>query len=344
MANVQKQFIEFHNAIKLDDENETLREKREIILKKLKNKITEDAPVYEPFVQGSYALSTGVKPIDGEYDIDVGLAFEMSKDDHKPVTAKQWVRDALDGHTDSVVVIKTPCITVTYIEDGEPAFHVDLTVYAAHNADGNTYLAKGRPASAAENKVWDLSDPKELMRLVRSHFGDAQDRAQFRRVIRYLKRWKDNKFDTGKHAAPTGIALTVAAVNYFSPSKVDPFTGKRVDNDLLVLMNFVNSLLDAFFTVINDKGEYVERLVVRVPTPNYDDLLAKMTDTQMLSFKNKLTNLRDALVTAEDKVDPVEACQVLQKQFGDDFPIPPKEETAQSKNVAVATGSASARD
>lgn len=33
MINLQKEFLEFHNKIKLDDENATLREKREYSIK-----------------------------------------------------------------------------------------------------------------------------------------------------------------------------------------------------------------------------------------------------------------------------------------------------------------------
>lgn len=37
--NLQKEFIEFHDNIRLDDENETLREKRDILLNKLNKNI-----------------------------------------------------------------------------------------------------------------------------------------------------------------------------------------------------------------------------------------------------------------------------------------------------------------
>jgi hypothetical protein len=344
MGNIQKQFLDYHADIKLDDENKILREKREIILTKLKNKIDSSAPTYTPFVQGSYAMSTGIKPINGEYDIDVGLFFDMSKEDYDdPVEAKRWVYDALNGYPHNVEM-KTPCVTVTYKENGQPAFHVDLTIYSANNPDGKIYLAKGRLNSSPENKFWEESDPKRLSSIIRDHCENDEDRAQFRRVIRYLKRWKDLKFPATGHAAPTGIALTVAAINYFSPVSelVDIFANKRAYNDLVAFKNFLNNLINAFQWVEKDDGSLVERLVVNVPTPIYNDLFERMTDTQMANFKTKLIGLRDTLMEAEAEVDPVEACKILQKKLDPSFPVPPKEETGKRKAMAITTGSSSA--
>ena len=39
MVNIQSEFISFHNKIKLSDENSELREKRNILLDKLKKNI-----------------------------------------------------------------------------------------------------------------------------------------------------------------------------------------------------------------------------------------------------------------------------------------------------------------
>ena len=135
MVNLQSEFIDFHNTIKLDIENATLREKRDILLKKLKDKISEDAASYTSFNQGSYAMGTGIKPDDGDYDIDVGLKFDINQDDYSdPIEVKKWVKNALDGHTKKVV-IRRSCVTVTYQGDGEDAYHVDFAVYAAKNPD-----------------------------------------------------------------------------------------------------------------------------------------------------------------------------------------------------------------
>jgi|SRR5665648_136619 len=246
MAEIQKYLIKFHDTIKLvnTEENQDLRDKRDIILGKLKSNISSDAPSYSTFNQGSYAMGTGIKPIDGEFDIDVGIKFDLTKDDYPdPVGVKKWVYEALTDHTKNVVM-KRPCVTVTYLENGEPSFHVDLAIYAAKNDDGKLYLAKGKMNSSADNKEWEVSDPLELIEVIKNNFTDVNDRSQFKRIIRYLKRWRDEKFSSGK---PVGIGLTVLAYNYFTVSKsTDVFSGKTTYNDLNSMANLVQRILNVF--------------------------------------------------------------------------------------------------
>ncbi len=339
MANVQSQFIEFHDNIKLDDENEILRDKREKVLNKLKQNIAKDVPTYTTFNQGSYAMFTGVKPLNGDYDIDVGIKFDIDKSDYEdPVKVKQWVYDALNGHTKEVK-IKNPCVTVQYQINSEPVYHVDLAVYAAKNSDNKLYLSKGKPGSLAENKKWEESDPSKLMELIQNRYTHEKDRAQFRRVIRYLKRWKDIKFTSGGHAIPTGIAITIAAYDKMNPVyTTDSFTATRNYDDLKCLKNFVDSLINSFTDVVYDAEEkkYYYRLSINMITPQYSDLFEKMTNKQMESFKNKLETLQSVLKDAEKEVDPVESCKKLKDELGDDFPVPEKKDTAESKSKGPA--------
>ena len=131
MVNVQSEFLTFHDKIKLSEENQELRNKRDILLNKLRKNISDKAASFTTFNQGSYAMGTGIKPDDGDFDIDVGLKFDIDHDDYSdPVQVKQWVKDALDGHTKSVK-IRRSCVTVTYQKDKEPIYHVDFAVYAA---------------------------------------------------------------------------------------------------------------------------------------------------------------------------------------------------------------------
>lgn len=351
VANVQSQFNRFHDEIRLDfDDSAPLREKRDILKAKLDERLSamssewgEDPPEYKTFDQGSYALGTGVRPVEGGYDIDVGVHFDVRKGDFDdPVEVKRWVFDALNGHTQRVEM-RTPCVTVFYQQDGEEAYHVDLAVYASSGSffDDRLYLARGRQGSKQENRVWEESNPRGLIKRVRDAF-EGDERKQFRRVIRYLKRWKDLKFDSAGNAAPTGIAITVAGLHWFRPV-VDHawFSGQTTPDDLLALRRFVEAMISHFKRDFPWMVEQPERLKVELPTAPHSDLLADMTDPQMLAFKQKLEGLRDALTRARDATDPVEACEILQQQFGDEFPVPERSETAQRRSRAIVSSSSS---
>lgn len=334
MALCQKQFTDFHETIKLKLENEVLSEKRDIIIKRIKENLSEDE--HKPFTlfnQGSYAMNTGVVPLDGNYDIDVGLYFDMSKDDVKPVDAKKWVYNAVEDHTDDVKY-KHPCVTVSY----NAGYHVDITVYAASNSNGKVYLAKGKPTSDSESKIWDESNPKDLIKEIRDHHLDTDDRKQFRRVVRYLKRWKDINFNDG-NGKPTGIALTSCAYHWLSIQKeVDLFSAKKTYKDLDALIYLIQQMIYHFtdeWVEVDGEYKWMPRLKVNLPVEPRPELFERMTFSQMKRFKEKLEVLLEGLEAAKEKVDPVDAAEILQKHFGSDFPVPPRPTTGK-KSVAPA--------
>ena len=336
MADLQKYFLEYHDKIKLDyDDNATLREKRDIVLDKLnknlkkyfdENKIDVNLPNH--FHQGSYAMFTGVKPIDSDIDIDIGLTFKNVKDDFPdPVDVKEWVHKALDGHTKDVS-IKEPCVRVQYQHKDDPLYHVDFAIYS--DEDNDYYLARGKKYSQEENKIWQLNEPQKLIQLINEHFEDVKEREQYRRVIRYLKRWKDEHFSSDGNNAPVGIGLTVAAYLYFEPEvEYDSFENKYTIDDLGATYNFVDALISKF-------GFFPNRLTVELPVEPKTNIFEKMLDNQMENFQNKLETLRDNLAKAIKEVDPYEACKLLHdKSFGEDFPVPPKEETGKKYSPAI---------
>lgn len=351
MANVQKQFEEFHQRIALGrfEGNQVLRDKRDIIRGKLDARLPdvfasygESCPKYAYRDQGSYEMGTGVQPLNGDFDIDQGLYFTASTGDYPdPVVLKRRVHEALDGHTQRVEV-RRPCVTVFYQRDDEPIYHVDIAVYSdgSENSDGKSRLAKGKEYSAPEHRIWEVSDPQGLTTLIFSRF-DGTDRAQFRRVIRYLKRWKDENFAVAGYAAPRGIGLTVAVYDGLVPAYTDRFAG--VADDCKALQDLVRQLLGRFSPVWDPAEQaWVQRLVVRLPVEPWNDLFERMTAKQMDNFRAKLTVLLDALDAAAGAVDPVKACTTLKGVFGRDFPIPEKEETAKHHARAIASSSNSA--
>lgn len=355
MANIQTQMTDFHDAIKLKrfEENAILREKREIILHYLDVSLKKffasknlQMPIYSWFGQGSYVMGTGVKPLEGNYDIDLGICFEIPKADYTdPVEVKKWVLEALKNLT-SRVEIRRPCVTVFYHKDGEAIYHVDLAIYSDGNCnpDGKMYLAKGKLKSLTEYRTWQEADPKGFIKLIKNHFQDSEDEKQFRRIIRYLKRWKDLKFSSDGNSAPIGIGITVAAYHWFVLKKniVDPFNSQTTYDDLDALSCFVQSMISHFQLKYTD-GIWHERLEVKLPLEPYCDLFEKMTDAQMTTFKEKLVNLLDTIHEVQEKADPVEACKLLHdKQFGEDFPIPNPSSTGQKRPPAIVSSSSSA--
>jgi len=331
MAAIQTQFEHFHASIKLgeNDEKANLRAKRDTLINALAARLPDDVPDFDTFHQGSYSMHTGVRPLDGNYDIDIGVVFDCTRDTYPdPVQLKKKIRDALDTHGRSVN-IRRPCVTVNYMRGGEIDYHVDLAIYAKR-ADGFLDLAKGKEHSTAENRVWEASDPEQLTELICTRFEGANVK-QYRRCIRYLKRWRQVRFSSG---GPLSIALTVAAYRWFKPYQTT--SGTMVD--IVALLDWVNTMLQHFSYVLTDEGFY-PRLTVTLPTTPYSDLMQAMTKLQMENFKAELEGLRDALQAAYEETLPEEAAKKMVKVFGDDFPVPSKASTAKAVGTAfIGTG------
>ncbi|WP_299944465.1 cyclic GMP-AMP synthase DncV-like nucleotidyltransferase [uncultured Microbulbifer sp.] len=321
MAHAQSQFESFHDEILLSfDTNAKLRERREALLKDLKDNIDEDAHGYSHFIQGSYALHTGVTPLpDNDPDMDVGLIFDCSPEDYPDsLTLKKIVRKALE-RPNRTVKIRRPCVTVTYLKDGKVTHHIDLAIYTL-NADSQTQLAKSRETDAVEDRIWEASEARELIKKIADRF-EGDDRKQFRRVVRALKRWRDIKLG---HANAPSVGLTVAAYNWFS-ARYDNVDGRP--RDLLAIRDLLNELLSNWSW---------SRLEVHLPVAPNTDLFEKMTEAQASDLKQRLKGLRDSLSEALDQPDTHEACKVLKKQFGNDFPVPPKSDTTKEVFAGVS--------
>lgn len=331
MANVQTYFNKFHDTIRRSyDDNSTLREKRDLLLGDLREGLRRYAqnhniriPRFDSFNQGSYAIGTGIEPLPGDdYDIDVGLNFHFSKNDYSPVEVKKWVYEAL--HTGNrTVEYKRPCVRVQYHRAGEELYHVDLAVYSGSNSTGSnsnwdnrTYLAKGFLGSAPENQVWEPAEPKRLIETFQQKFQHQGDQNQFRRVIRFLKRWKDINFSANGNERPTGIAMTACAMNWFQvQTTYNLHTQRREYDDFTALKNLVGSILNQF--------NFGSQISVYLPVPPRNDLFEKMSDRQMKNFKIKLAGLYSVdLGAAEDAPTDFLACSALRRAFGDDFPLP----------------------
>ncbi|WP_224250141.1 nucleotidyltransferase domain-containing protein [Hyalangium gracile] len=316
----QPLFRRFHEAIQLKrfDENAELIEKRDRILKRLRDNLKGPGNVkvtFEPFNQGSYAMGTGIKPLNKDYDIDVGIELNLDYRSHDPVEVKGWVYKAIEGHT-KAIQWRRPCITVYYQQEGEPVYHVDLAIMAKDPYTGGLRLAIGKENSAQSQREWQNDDRKGFMTAVENRFSTSEDAAQFRRVIRYLKRWKDKHFSSEGHAAPTGLSLTVAAYEWFQPMADATAAGKEY-NDLIATMALVQKIHQRFGQAWDSSlSRDVPRLSLLFPKAPHDDVFARMTNQQMIEFHKRLGILGGWL----EEGRKTRSISPLRQAFGEDFP------------------------
>ena len=313
MTSMQSRFLRFHEAIKLKntDENATLREKRDAVLERMRHQ----GLTFDWFNQGSYAMGTGVEPVQDDFDIDVGIVFSGIPRPIDPLALKGTVFKAVSGHTTSVEW-RRHCIRVQYVRAGEPTYHVDLPVYWKDRSTGQLWLAVGKQHSGPGHKSWEHSDPRGLIDRVKSRF-QGEDQKQFRRIVRYLKRWKDLHFPIHGHASPVGIGITVAALESFRPARATWSVATESGyDDLKATLDFVDRMRDRFFPSCHG-GEFAHRISAELPVQPRSDAFARMTNQQMREFKQRLDTLYELL----DQACRTETTEPLQRAFGTAFPM-----------------------
>jgi len=326
LANIQRHFDAFHRNIRLSrEETRTLQQKRDIICNKLEVRLPrmfEEADMECPRFgfrdQGSYEMKTGTIPLFGGFDIDLGTYFEIDHNDYDPVGLKRVVHDALKGHTKEVT-IRRPCVTVQYQHAGEPAYHVDIAVYAdgSQCRDGLPRLAMGKDRSGENYCGWQVSDAMALRSEILGAYS-REELTQFRHVVKYLKRWKDVRFKPQGNGAPRGIALTVACSQHFTAE----FFRDGTPDDLGALIQVVSGLLESF-TVRNASGLFGATsydVQITLPVEPYSDLCERMTSQQVEQFYKQLESLYDVLDTVRRGRSQEKACQRLRRVFGTSFP------------------------
>lgn len=301
---LQPYFNALHDDIKLGhfEENAVLRDKRDLLIRELKESLPDTLPSWYTFNQGSYAMGTGINPNDGDFDIDVGIVFEcMRSDIPDPVELKREICLAL-SKGNRTVQVRRPCVTIRYMRDGVIDYHVDLAIYVKRENSRTLDLAFGKLHSASHHRHWSEQDPFGLVDKVRHRFSQAEAE-QFRRCIRYLKAWRNKQFKNG--GAPLSIALTCAAYAWFKPHSSEFLGNKPADAE--ALKHLVNSILE----------NITRKAHIQLPVTPETNLLEKMTPRQFQTFINKLVELRNTLEVAmalpATKLE--EACRLLESQF-----------------------------
>jgi hypothetical protein len=195
----------------------------------------------------------------------------------------------------------------------------------------------GKKDSNAENKVWSDSAPRELISWVNdsSAFGEyeTQKLYQFRRLVRYLKRWRNFKFSHDVSRKIYSIGLTVMIKQHFRPS----IDSEGCPNDLIALKDTVNSILNwsGYFISYPDDQWKVQ---VSLPVSPYRDIFHGSSFNTGTRFRNRLSTLNSSLQTVIDETDESKQCSLLIGLFGDDFPEGTNNASATRKAVFATSG------
>lgn len=313
MAVLHYEYTKFNKGIKLSDKRKKdLKGSRKEIRRKIRvwfkdNKPDELQPKF--YGQGSFEMNTTVNPIpeiDQEdnklvkYDLDYGVYFleRQGENNKKNIdTWHNWIYDSVENHTQTPPIRKTTCIRVVF-SDGH---HIDLPIY---------YMNGDIPELAHRSKDWIESDPKAFFEWFNAF---AKVKPQLRRIVRYLKAWKDFREKKNKTLKlPSGFALTIMAVNNFEPS----------DNDDESFRKTVRKIRESL-------SQNFECL--RPTTPEDENVF----DDYSQKRKDDFLQCLDALILDCDNAMEEEnfrkASEFMINSFGDRFPLG-RDETSKQKN------------
>ena len=335
---IQTHFNRFHERIKLGREDAAYRKARErddSIKADVKTAFREAGyPVIADFIQGSLKTHTAINPLTGDYDIDRALVIDDETAPENPVQPKKEALGVLEDRGFKNAKIKKPCVTADYASD---SVHIDFIVYKRRGRQH--YLAVGKKNSDEANREWSAADPLGLSDWINDDSSYSRDEAkevlaQFRRLVRYLKRWRDVQFTVTVAAKVYSIGLTVMVKEKLVPS----FSVEGARQDIVALRWTVNSILRGRYFREESDDRY--RVHVDLPTQPWRDIFHGSSLDTGTQLYNKLTRLLEQLDKAIEETDEREQCRILNKLFGDDFkvPDPPKGSSSKARATYATAG------
>lgn len=273
MSNCHKDFLRFNKAISLSsEEKKKLKTSRDAVAKRIKKYFRAKGYRNPQFKgQGSFSMNTIIRPTAGRYDLDLGIYLPgltgNPKDWPKTESVHKLIVKAVEGHTSIKPVSKNSCVRLIYkspyLDIEDLSYHIDLPIYATkttENGSAKTVIGfKGDKqwseySSPVKFKEWFLEQCRK----------NPRDVTQLKRIVKYLKAWKDNQPKNPK--LPDGMTLTVLAAKNFQPDKRD-------DIALIKTVDEFRYLLSWLFRV-------------KKPTEPFNNLSEKMTSKQKRNFLN----------------------------------------------------------
>ncbi|GAB1106082.1 hypothetical protein AYI72_08230 [Shewanella algae] len=305
----------------------------------------EGAPQPRFFTQGSWAYKTLNAPAQHpqQADIDDGCYLPLSflTQTKRPsvaasvffAAAEEALKPLVEERRWKLVTDKPTCIRIviaTYAHIDIPLYAIpdeEFTMLAKNSMEHYGYDSLMEAIKRAEQDAWTaLPADKVLLahrecdwmpsdpRPVKEWFlGEVEAKGeQFRRVIRYLKAFRDWRWPSG---GPASILLMAAAAPLFE---------KRDRRDDLALLDVVAELPSRLRIGVNNPVEVSESLTERLGQEGVEEA-AKAFE-----------KFEKVLRAATDAGSPSQACIWMQKEFGTRFPNIPERIIVTSVAATIA--------
>lgn len=272
------------------------------------------------WLQGSYKYGTMIRPIGKheEYDVDLGVYFCWNSEEvaqPAPEQLKTWVQASLKLYAKDNAEIsqvesppKERCGRVKY----KNQFHIDIPAYHLEESSDTRRLA-------TESSGWEDSDPKSIYVWFKGQIGNPE-RAQLRRLIRYLKAWAALQFKDKPTARPSSILITVlASESYIS------LEDEILDDDYV----FYAVVLDVFNRLRKNRS---------VLNPiNASEELNRLSDDDFDTLLSKVETLSDICCRAHSCTESMDSALIWEEAFSYLFPLPPEDQSVEVVDAQSGT-------
>ena len=256
------------------DKVSNLKRAHETIRNKIRSYFLHNTnlPLPEFYIQGSYKMKTVVENRNIKCDVDLAVIFPEYPG-VKLETIQNHLKNALWNHTNRGVIIKTPCVRLTYVRD----FHIDLPIYFTDRSGKMYFGSRGND--------WELSDPKAFVKWFKKK---TANRPQLIRIIRYLKAWADHTKTKNGIKFPSGLVLSLWAIEYYESSARDD----------VALFNTSSSILN----YLDENFKY--QWQAKIPVAPFDNVLNRLSGSQKSAFYQELKKMVSSMaeaISAESK-------------------------------------------
>lgn len=228
------------------------------------------------YPQGSMALGTTVRPLEGPRDLDFVFELELSHDLVDPMHLLMEFYRFLKGHGvyRDLTSLKNRCVRLTYAND----FYMDVLPACKDNSLGGTCIQVPDRQLAG----WSPSNPKGYVSWFRGALiprrgilaekaaepvppqQQVEDKMPLQLAVQLIKRWRDLHFEKTE-LAPISIVLTTLAGRGYQ--------GEESTSAAL------SAILDRIVSAIDAADLRGERLVITNPSNELEDLSERWDDS-----------------------------------------------------------------